>query len=812
MDKHSPDPILNAFADHCARVLAVAFLVVAVPLSLLFLMPAGLKAMAGPLDPVMEHAASAPEAYSLTFLDADGKMIGRQGPVTGVALGLRDLPAYLPAAFMAVEDRRFFHHDGIDPLGLMRAAYANLRAGQVVAGGSTISQQTAKLLSNDRERSFGRKFRELLNTAALERRYSKQQILALYLNHIYLGESAYGVDAAARSYFGVSAREVNLAQAAMLAGLTRAPSVFSPRRDPVTAQRRAEQVLAAMVSTGAITPQAAAEARAHPAELVAAKRDDHNYVLDAAALEARQVLADNGVAAGAFVVQTTLQSRLQQQAQTIATAAVREQGRRLGFSQAALVVMTPEGAIAAMVGGVNYGTSVFNRVTQAHRQPGSAFKPFVYATALERGISPWEWRDDQAVNISGYQPINYHHASYGRLRLIDALARSVNTISVNLAQEVGVGMVAATARRLGITSTLHSYASLALGTDVVTPLELTSAYAAFAEGGRVRPYLVRQIDNAFDGATAWRRETPARSAVIADSVRRDMTAMLYQVVQGGTGTAARLGNREAAGKTGTSQEYRDAWFVGFTADHVAGVWVGNDDNSPMRGVTGGLVPARLWRQVMLAADTGLAPRPLDRTQGAPAELLPPAEPAYEEPEPYPVQQPASQPVRYVELQDRMPRYEAPSYPPMPAPAAPPTTYYPSYPALSYVPPVNSAMAPSAPSNLERPAPTPYLPPPPVSYYPSYPTPSYVPPVNSAMVPGAPSNLERPAPPPYAPPPPVSYYPSYPTPSYVPPVNSAMAPPPERAPPPREPMTYQQYVDRAGGAPYRYDEAPPYQPR
>jgi penicillin-binding protein 1A len=371
--------------------------------------------------------------------------------------------------------------------------------------------------------------------------------------------------------------------------------------------------------------------------------------------------------------------------------------------------MTPQGAIAAMVGGVDYDKSVFNRVTQAHRQPGSSFKPFVYTAALERGLTPWDWREDQPVNISGYQPINYHNASYGRLRLIDALARSVNTISVNLAQEAGIETVASTAHRLGITSTLHPYASLALGTDVVTPLELTAAYAAFMAGERVKPYLVQRIDKEFDGGTAWQREAPAPSPVLADAVRRDMTAMLYQVVQGGTGTAARLGDREAAGKTGTSQEYRDAWFVGFTADHVAGVWVGNDDNAPMRGVTGGLVPARLWRQVMLAADAGLPARPLDRTEAAPASLA--AEPGFEDLPSAPSDEIASQlggqPVRYTDLRVDSPPQYAETRSPAPYVPMRPNSRDESMPSLAYAePPAGSRIVPNGPPGFERAPPAP----------------------------------------------------------------------------------------------------------
>ena len=680
-------------AHHCARALAILFLAVGVPVSLLFLAPTLLKLTAGPLAPVLEKPAPK-QGFSLTFLNAQGEVIGRQGPVIGLSLGLSEMPAHLPAAFLAAEDRRFFRHNGIDLLGMSRAAYANYQAGRVVAGGSGISQQTVKILTGDNERTFGRKLRELVNTAALERRYSKQQILEIYLNHIYLGEQAHGVDAATRSYFGVSARAATLAQAAMLAGLTRAPSLFSPRRNLAMARERAARVLDAMVETGAITPAAAAEAKAHPAELGPQRRDDHDYVLDAAALEARKLLTDNGFESGAFLVHTAIRSELQKRAETIIANAVREQGRTFGFSQGALAVMTMDGGIAAMVGGVDYGKSVFNRVTQARRQPGSAFKPFVYTAALERGISPWDWRSGGPVNISGYQPINYHNASYGQLQLIDALARSVNTVSVTLGQEVGAGTVAATARRLGITSTLHAYPSLALGTEVVTPLELTAAYAAFARGSRVEPWLVARLDNALDGTTAWRRERPDIRGVISDSVRRDMTAMLYQVVQRGTGTGARLDDREAAGKTGTSQDYRDAWFIGFTATHVAGVWIGNDDNSPMRGVTGGKVPAGLWRQAMRAAEAGTKPQKLDRTEFAPMEFFGvPYNEDYEYASPYPVQDVAVDSVRYADLRGTPRSWRE----------EPPSSSYPP-------PPVSGQMMSSGPPSYGRPSPPPGPPP------------------------------------------------------------------------------------------------------
>jgi penicillin-binding protein 1A len=609
---------VRRFADRHIQVCSRGLCLLAIPASLLFLMPSVLIATAASITtPVWLKAT-----LSLTFLDKAGAVVGRQGPVAGQYVRMAQMPRYLPQAFMAMEDRRFYTHHGVDFLGLSRAAYTDLRARRVVAGGSTISQQTAKLLFTDGSRTFRRKLHELMNTAALEKSFSKNQILEIYLNRIYLGEGAFGVDTAARNYFGVPASKLDLPQAAMLAGLTRAPTVFSPRRNLAAAQKRAGLVLAEMVETGAITPVQASEAAAHPAAIIRAHHDDHSYVLDAAAGEVQKLVTENGIAARALTVQTTIDPALQVQAEDIVQRTVARLGPKQGFSQAALVLMTPDGSISSMVGGVDYNSSVFNRVTQAHRQPGSAFKPFVYLAALQHGISPWDWRDDQPVDIAGYQPANYQNASYGRLRLIDALARSVNTITVNLAQEVGLSNVASAARLLGIVSPLHDNASLALGTDEVTPLELTAAYAVFANSGKkATPHLISALRDA-DGRILFKqRETPQNS-VMNDELRRQMIAMLCNVVEAGTGTAARLPGRDAGGKTGTTQEYRDAWFVGFTAGHVAGVWIGNDNNRPMRKVTGGTVPAQMWKTVMLAAEARTPAVTLDRSPGPPAGTEP----------------------------------------------------------------------------------------------------------------------------------------------------------------------------------------------
>ena len=598
---------------------AIIMAILAVPLSLLYLTPLVLGLFAPKLDPAIDlYAVNRPLAF--TFLDAAGNDVGHRGAIVGERLKLEEMPPYLPAAFIAMEDRRFYYHNGIDPLGLGRALLLDLRARHWVAGGSTISQQTAKIVYTQQQRTMSRKLTELVDAAGLEKTLTKQQILQLYLNRIYLGSGAYGVDGASRVYFGTSARQLTLAQAAMLATLTRAPSVFSPRRDLLRAQQLASLVLDSMVNNGAITEAQAAEARAHPAAITdRAGTDARNYFLDTAADEATKMATVNGVAPSAdMIVHTTLEPKIQDAARLAALRNLNKSGKKTRTSEAAVVVMKPDGAVSAMIGGMDYQDSVFNRVTQAHRQPGSAFKPFVYLAALEAGLTPWETRDDEAVDIGGYRPTNFGGKGYGTLTLADALAHSVNTITVNLAQEVGIRNVIAAAKRVGITSPLQANASLALGTAEVTPLELTAAYAAFANGGfHVSPYLVTQVD--IGTKTVFVRHAPPPQRVIEQGVNRDLTAMLYRVVINGTGGYASLHGREAAGKTGTTQDSHDAWFVGFTTDYVAAAWVGNDDSSPTRGVTGGTLPAFIWRDTMLTAEQGLPLKPLDKSVEPPPE-------------------------------------------------------------------------------------------------------------------------------------------------------------------------------------------------
>ena len=610
---------LNRHQRGFGLVLTIVTLVIALPLLLVLMAPTVIGWFAPPLDMSQDlYAVNRPIAF--TFIDAEGETVGHRGAIVGDRLKLEEMPAYLPAAFIAMEDRRFYSHNGIDIRGLIRAAWVNFRAHHVVAGGSTITQQTAKIVFTSQERTMSRKLAELVDAASLEKSLSKKQILELYLNRIYLGSGAYGVDGAAHVYFGKSARDLTLSEAAMLATLTTAPSVFSPRRDLASAQARASRVLNAMIETGAITQEQADAAKANPATISnPAVADARNFFLDTAADEAVKLASVNGQQPSSdLIVHTTLVPSLQDAARHALVRVLDSKGRKVHASEGAVVMMKPDGAIVALVGGKDYDASSFNRATQARRQPGSSFKPFVYMAALENGISPWDVRSDGPVDIDGWSPTNYGGRSYGTITLAEALAHSVNTITAGLAQEVGISSVVEAAQRCGITSPLEQNAALALGTSDVTPIEMTAAYGAFASGGlRVYPYYVTEVDDN-GGHALYKRTPPAPQRVIASHVDRDLTEMLYGVVTSGTGRAAQIPPHEAAGKTGTTQDYRDAWFVGFTTDYVTTVWVGNDDSSPMKNVTGGSIPATIWHDIMAFAEKDLPAKPLDKSAPQPA--------------------------------------------------------------------------------------------------------------------------------------------------------------------------------------------------
>jgi penicillin-binding protein 1A len=547
---------------------------------------------------------------SITIVDAGGQTIATSGDYFAGPVPLAEMPQALVRAVVATEDRRFYWHFGLDPIGLARALVVNLGAGRVAQGGSTITQQLAKNIFLTPERSLRRKVQEVLLALWLERRFTKDQILTLYLNRVYLGAGAFGVEAASRRYFGRSVRTLNLRESATLAGLLQAPSRLAPNVNPERAEARAATVLENMVDAGYITRDQALAALSEPLRL------NENGGLGSAARATRyftdwlvtEVQGFIGLVDRDIVVVTTLDARLQRAAEAALGETLARYGPNAEVSQGAIVALSLDGAVRAMVGGRDYNRSQFNRATEARRQPGSAFKPFVFLAALESGMSPDDTVSDGGITVGGWSPRNFDSIHRGDITLREALARSVNTSTVRLAQRVGMGSVIAAARRCGIASPLRRGLATALGASEVSLLELSGAFAPFANGGEgVIPYGIVEIREA-SGRVLWRRSGGA-GRVIARSALPQMLDMLGAVVRSGTGRAAQL-DRPAAGKTGTSQEFRDAWFVGFTADLLAGVWMGNDDNTPMERITGGSLPARAWRAFMVEAHRGLPVRPL----------------------------------------------------------------------------------------------------------------------------------------------------------------------------------------------------------
>ena len=550
-----------------------------------------------PLSPAA--SAELPSSAVIYTTDA-GEPFAVRGVYRGEPIEADDLPAYLAKAVVAIEDRRFYQHAGIDPRGIARAAFNNV-IGSEVEGGSTITQQLARVRYLSLERSLRRKLQEAMLALWLEMRLSKDEILAHYLNSVYFGAGAVGADAAARRYFGKPVRELDLAQSAMLAGLIRAPSALTPSRNLKAAQRRARVVLRAMLDSGAIDRTQFDAACAEPVQLAVAPEPepDQNYFIDAADAEVKRLIGEPPLD---LAVTTTIDPRLQSAAERIVNFWLEREGTRRNVSQAALVAMAPDGAILTMIGGRDYLQSQFNRATQAHRQPGSLFKVFVYLTALSNGYRPDTVIADKPVKIGDWEPKNYDGRFRGDVTLRTAFADSINSVSVRLLQAVGVERVIAMAKSLGVESKLPTEPDLALGWAEVTLLEMTRAIDAIATNNKsVEPYTVRAI-----GAKAGPLYT--RPETVPDPPewnRLDMMRLLEAVVTEGTGKAARL-NRRSAGKTGTTDSYRDAWFVGFTTDIVVGVWVGNDDNSPMDQVTGGDLPAKIWRDFAIEAEKIMA--------------------------------------------------------------------------------------------------------------------------------------------------------------------------------------------------------------
>lgn len=543
---------------------------------------------------------------AITVLAADGGQIMKTGDIFGQPVRLDNVPDFLPRAFMATEDRRFRDHFGLDPIGIARAMVRNIVAGGVRQGGSTITQQLAKNLFLTRDRTIRRKVQEALLALWLEYRFSKDEILTLYLNRIYLGAGAYGVDAAARRYFGRSTAKLSLWQAAVLAGLPKAPSSLNPFRFPEKAAARGRVVLDAMVDAGWLDADAAAEARRDSVTTVADRSfgRDTRWFADWVFERAEDLLGglDRDV-----VIHTTLEPGLQTAADG-AMAAVRADARAKGAHQAAFVALRGDGAVAAMLGGYDSRESAFNRVTQARRQPGSTFKLFVYLAGLEAGLKPDSRIDDRSITVEGWTPRNASRGHRGIVTVREGAARSINTVAVAIAERAGRDSVIRIARRLGITANLHPDPAIALGVHDVSPLEMAAAYATVpADGHAVTPYAIRRIVDA-DGTPLYRRDPGKGPLVLDRAIVSAVDDLLQAVVAWGTGKAAKPSAGRAAGKTGTSQSYRDAWFIGYRGRGAgaltAAIWMGNDDGAPMDGVYGGLYPAQVWRRFMERAETG----------------------------------------------------------------------------------------------------------------------------------------------------------------------------------------------------------------
>src|SRR3954447_21377022 len=569
---------------------------------------AGLIAYHASQLPPIDQLAVPKRPPNIAIMASDGSLLANRGETGGRTVALKELSPYLPKAFVAIEDRRFYDHFGIDPVGITRAMMRNVTRRGVAQGGSTLTQQLAKNLFLTQERTASRKIQEAILALWLERNYSKDQLIELYLNRVYFGAGAYGVEAAAQRYFGKPAKDVSLAEAAVLAGLVQAPSRLAPNRNPQAAQARAELVLSAMSEQGIASTAQVKTALASPAKPVRAQgAGSANYAAD----WVMDVLDDFvGAIESDIAVTTTIDPALQAAAERAVVDELNAKGVRYNVGQGALVAMRPDGAVRALIGGKNYAESQFNRATAARRQPGSAFKPFVYLAAVERGLTPDTLREDAPVNLKGWNPENYSRHYRGPITLREALALSLNTVAVRLGLEVGPKVVVQTAQRLGVTSPLQANPSIALGTSEVTPLELVGAYAAFANGGQgVVPFVIAQVKGA-DGKVLYKRGDGGLGRVIESNAVAMMNAMMHETFVIGTARAGATPGWATAGKPGTSQDFRDAWFVGYTATLVAGVWLGNDDGESTKKVTGGNLPVEVWGRFMKTALAGQKPVPL----------------------------------------------------------------------------------------------------------------------------------------------------------------------------------------------------------
>ena len=561
---------------------------------------------------------------AMTVLDRYGNEIGARGIKHNDSVPLDQFPDHLVKAVLATEDRRFYEHFGIDIPGTLRALLINARAGGVVQGGSSVSQQLAKNLFLNNERTIERKVKEAFLAVWLETRLTKNEILKLYLDRAYMGGGAFGVDAAAQYYFNKSARDVNLAEAAMLAGLFKAPTRFAPHVNLPAARSRANIVLDNLVEAGFMSEGQVFGARRTPASAVD-RRDERspNYYLDWAYDEMRKLVETfpKSMTERVFIVRTALDVNLQREAENAVENALRQHGKEYGASQAGAVVMEVDGAVRAMVGGRDYGVSQFNRTTDALRQPGSSFKPYVYAAALMSGkFNPNSKVVDSPVCIGNWCPHNYSNGYSGSMSLTSALTRSINTIAVKLSIAIGDNnspksgrqKIVRLAKAMGLRTPLPNSTSLPIGAAEVTVLDHVGAYATFPNLGKaVTPHAVLEVRNG-SGEVIWRfdRDGPKPRQVMPEQVARDMNFMMNKVVEEGTGKRALLDGIKVAGKTGTTNAFRDAWFVAYTGNYVGGIWMGNDDYHSTKKMTGGTLPAQTWGQIMAYAHQGIELKPL----------------------------------------------------------------------------------------------------------------------------------------------------------------------------------------------------------
>lgn len=557
---------------------------------------------------------------AIEFLAEDGTVLGIRGPRYGRSVKLEDLPPHVPRAFIAAEDKRFYEHDGADTKAMVRAAWSNFSSGETVSGASTLTQQLVKNLVLSPEQTLKRKVQEIHLAQKLEKRLSKDEILELYVNRVYFGSGFYGLGAASRFYFGKEPRDLTLAEASLLATLPQAPSRLALNKNIKDARERQAYVLTEMVQAGFVTPQSALRAIQEPIELSDGEAADpqFGYILDLAAEHAGELLPrlpDD------LVITLAIDPELQVAVSAAMEARMAEEEAETGASQAAAILFDRSGKVRALYGGRDYTVSQFNRASMAKRQPGSAFKPFVFAAALEAGISPYDVRIDEPIKIDDWRPKNFNREYQGPVTINEALRDSLNTVAAILGQEAGEDKIISLAKKFGVRSEMEPLPSIALGSQEMTLWELTSAYGPFMTSGlRVDPYLVAKIETS-RGETLYERPEYDAARVYPKNQAEFMTAMMNKVVTEGTGKNASLDSWPVAGKTGTSQSSRDAWFIGYSSVYLGGVWTGNDDDTPMKDVTGGGLPARLWSDIMAIAHTGRTPARLAGT-GRLQELSP----------------------------------------------------------------------------------------------------------------------------------------------------------------------------------------------